>query len=143
MFIFLISNVLLTDSRVTVSVIILIFWFQWLWPMFTFFPLFSLFQFLFHLSYYSKSYLFYCFNNSYSLSSNGLRMHECVCLCIHWHSTEWTDIANMYTYVVHTFSLSHTHTHKHTHHLRTANRQGKKEVDTAQWTPKALTVTTF
>ena len=71
----------------------------------------------------SKSSLFYCFNNSYSLSSNGLRMHECVCLCIHWHSMEWTD--NMYTDVVHTSSSPPPPHTPHTHHLKGANRRGK------------------
>ena len=81
-----------------------------------FFPL----VFFSSVSVSSKFCLFYCFNNSYSLSSNGLRMHECVCLCIHWHSMEWTD--NMYTAVVHTSSSSPP---PHTHHLKGANRRGK------------------
>ena len=81
-----------------------------------FFPL----VFFSSVSVSSKSSLFYCFNNSYSLSSNGLRMHECVCLCIHWHSMEWTD--NMYTDVVHTSSSPPP---PHTHHLKGANRRGK------------------
>ena len=47
-----------------------------------------------------------------SLSSDGLRMRVCVCLCV-----AWNELIREYASVVYTLSSfrPHTHTHTHTH----------------------------
>ena len=55
-------------------------------------------------------------------SSNGLRMHVCMCLW-HWHSTEWTDMLICQGSAYFKF-IPYTHTHTFSYHLRTANRWG-------------------
>ena len=65
-----------------------------------------------------------------SLSSNGLRMCACVCLCITLAQYGMNSQLCGYANIVHTSSSFHTHTHTHTHtfsyHLRTAKPTGLK-----------------
>ena len=64
------------------------------------------------------------FSPTGSLSSDGLRVHLCLCMW-HWHSTEWTDIYMLICQCSAYFRfIPYAHTRTFSYYLRTANQWG-------------------